>query len=207
MDKEIVVAVLTFLSSLVWPAVFIWLVIRFRPQVAQLLNRLSTVKVAGSEFAFQQAAVNAAPANPEAKVEISQIEPGGFFTAEGIRNIVSQSGLLPAGESAVAAMLLFDNVNQHTWLVASPSKVVIVLDDEETRARNQLVQVVMEKNQVLPLKLSSRDGAGLVSFGSDPTRWYYSLSLFPTRESLASRIKSLLQVSAETGTATDRPRD
>src|SRR5712691_5156398 len=58
MDKEIVVAVLTFLSSLVWPAVFIWLVIRFRPQVAQLLNRLSTVKVAGSEFAFQQAAVN-----------------------------------------------------------------------------------------------------------------------------------------------------
>ena len=192
MDKEIVVAIMTFLSSLVWPAVFIWLVVRFRPQVEQLLNRLSTVKVAGSEFAFQQAAVNAVPASPAAKVEISQIEPSGFFTEEGIRNIVSQSGLLPANETALAAMLLFDNGSQHTWLVASPSKVSIVLDDEETRDRNQLVQVIMDRNQVLPLKLSSADGAGLVSFGSDPARWYYSRSLFPTRESLENRIRSLL---------------
>ena len=192
MDKEILVALLTFLSSLVWPVVFVWLVVRFRPQVEQLLNRLSTVKVAGSEFAFQQAAVNAAPASPEAKVEISQIEPGGFFTEEGIRNIVSQSGLLPQGEAALAAMLLFDNGNQHTWLVASPSKMTIVLDDEDTRARNQLVQVITDRSQALPLKVSSADGAGLVSFGSDPARWYYSRSLFPTRASLENRIRSVL---------------
>src|SRR5262249_32732265 len=157
------VAGLTFLSSLVWPAIFIWLVIQFRPQLEQLLSRLSTVKVAGSEFAFQQSAVNAAPAIPAAKVEISQIEPGGFFTEDGIRNIVSQSGLLPVNETALAGLLLFDNGSQHTWLVASPTKVVIVLDDEETRARNQLVQVVMDRGQILPLRISSAHGAGLVS--------------------------------------------
>lgn len=192
MGKEIVIAILTFVSSLVWPAVFIWLVIRFRPQVVLLLNRISTVKVAGSEFAFQQAAVNAVPASPAAKVEISQIEPNGFFTEEGIRNIVSQSGLLPENETALAGMLLFDNASQHTWLVASPTKVSIVLDDEETRDRNQLVQVIMDKAKVFPLKLSSAKDEGLVSFGSDPTRWFYSRSLYPTRESLEKRIRSLL---------------
>jgi hypothetical protein len=196
MDKDITVALLEFLRSLLWPAVFVWIVIRFRAQVEKLLERLTTVKVAGNEFAFQQPAANAAPPAPTARVEISQIGPDGFFTAEGIRDIVSQSGLLPAGEKAASELLLFDTGHQHTWLVASPSRVMIVLDDEETRALNQLVQVVMDKNNVLPLKFSARDGEGLVSFGSDPTRWYYSFSLFPTSESLERRFKKLLDRSA-----------
>ncbi|MFL5804318.1 MAG: hypothetical protein ACJ8CR_21555, partial [Roseiflexaceae bacterium] len=33
----------------------------------------------------------------DATVEIAQIESDGFFTPKGIRNIVSQSGLLPKG--------------------------------------------------------------------------------------------------------------
>lgn len=133
-------ATLDFISSLIWPIVVVWLILRFRPQVLQLFHRITTIKVAGIEVAYQNQSPNAVPANPEAKVEISQIGFNGFFTAEGIRNIVSQSGQLPPGEKAISEMLLFDNHEQHTWLVASPSRVAIVLDDEDTRAENRLIK-------------------------------------------------------------------
>jgi len=195
MEKEVsnYAATLNFISSLIWPCVLIWLILRFRPQVLQLFHRITTIKVAGIEVAYQNASPDAVPANPEAKVEISQIGPNGFFTAEGIRNIVSQSGQLPPGEKAISEMLLFDNQDQHTWLVASPGRVAIVLDDEDTRADNRLIQIIMDKKNVLPLKFSTKGRAGLVSFGSDPTRWYYSYTLYPTPQALEETFYRLIE--------------
>src|SRR5215218_1223584 len=111
MSQPVLVAFLNFLSALVWPAVLVWLIFRFRSQIERLLKHVSTAKIGGVELTlFQEAAPNANPPVPEAKVAISQIGLDGFFTAEGIRNIVSQ--ILPKGETGKGALLFFDNQSQ-----------------------------------------------------------------------------------------------
>lgn len=196
MEKElsIISVILNFLSSLIWPGVFVWLILKFKPQFEHLLNRMISAKIAGNEVVFQSPSPDSAPANPEAKVEISQIDPNGFFTADGIREIVSQSGLLPVGEKAISQLLLFDNGSQHTWLVGSRSQIAIVLDDEDTRANNRLTQRVMDKKKILPLNFGPRGYS--VGFGSYKGRWYYSQSLFPTTEMLDKGIEGLMNSTA-----------
>lgn len=194
MEKELVIAILQFLTALIWPAVFVWLVIRFKNQFEKLLNRLNSADVAGNKFVFQQSSLEAA-STPDAKVEISQIGHDGFFTAEGIRSIVTQAEKIPNGEVAVGQLLIFDNGRQHTWLVSTRSKMVIVLDDENTRARNQLVQRVVEKKNVMPLDFAVKEnGATTVGFGGKTTQhWYYSSSLFPSSDQLRDGVENLIK--------------
>jgi hypothetical protein len=190
-------ATLELARALIWPAIFVWFVYAFRPQIRQLFTRLSTLKVAGNELVFQSSLPDAAPANPEAKVEISQIDPNGFFTAEGIRNIVAQSNLLSSSERPAAELLLFVTNAQRTWLVASQSQIVIVLDDEATRADNRLIQLVMHKETVTPLKFRSKGvHLGSVRFGSNPTWWFFSRALFPSDESLEASFEDFLSQSS-----------
>lgn len=190
-------ATLELARSLIWPAVFVWFIYAFRPQIHHLFTRLSALEVAGNKVVFQSPLPDAAPANPEAKVEISQIDPNGFFTADGIRNIVAQSNLLPSPERPTAELLLFSTQSQRTWLVASRTRIVIVLDDEETRADNRLIQLVMHKETVKPLQFRSKGvHLGSVKFGSNPTSWLFSRALFPTNESLEASFEDLLARSA-----------
>jgi hypothetical protein len=204
-DAALVTAILTFLTALIWPAVFIWVVIRFRTQFENLLDRLTSADVVGNKFVFQQSSSEAS-STPDAKVEISQIGADGFFTAEGIRAIVTQSGTLPKGDVAEDQLLIFDNGRQHTWLVSTRSKMVIVLDDENTRARNRVVQRVLDKDDVFPLDFAmTENGATTVGFGHEPLpSWYYSSSLFPSSDYLRDGISKLVRRSAESSVAEDR---
>lgn len=126
------------------------------------------------------------------EIEVSQITPAGFFTTEGIRDLLSQSNLLPSGEKEVSELLLFDNSKQHTWLVASSSKVLIILDDSNTRISNQLIQTIMDKKDVLPLEFGSDRNTGIVKFGNYKPWWYYSVSIFPTPADLKERFYKLV---------------
>jgi hypothetical protein len=189
-----VVAFLNFLSALVWPAVLVWLILKFRTQIERSLEKLASVEAPGGFKATFQLSAPGATHVPEATIEVSQIGPDGFFTALGIRNIVSQ--ILPKGETAKEDLLFFDNQSQHTWLAASTNKVVIVLDDENTRASNRLIQVVMDKEDVLPLDFESRGTAGVVRFGANPIQWYYSFSLFSTTDSFRDKFRELLDRSS-----------
>lgn len=193
-EAPVVVAVLNFLGSLVWPLVFVWVVVRFRAQFEQLLNRIVSADVAGNKFVFQQPSAEAT-ATPDARVEINQIDPQGFFTSKGIQEIVTQSGLLPPGEEALDQLLLFDNGRQHTWLVASPTKLAFVLDDEGTRASNRLVQQVIDIDGALPLEFATKgDGSPAVKFGRGPgPSWYYSSSLFPSSQDLRTAVTEIVR--------------
>ena len=122
-------------------------------------------------------------------------DPDGLFPVEHIRDIVSQSGELPTGEKVTGELLLFDNNHprQHTWLVASASKVVIVLDDEKMRAADSLIQKVMDKQKILPLTFGKSREEGTVGFAFRPEpKWYYSTSLFPTSKALSDSIAELI---------------
>jgi len=192
MSQPVLTALLNFLSALVWPGLVVWAIIKFRAEIVGLLERVADIKIAGSEVRLFQPSVATAEPTSEAKIEVSQIAPDGFFTAEGIRSIVSQ--ILPKGETAEKDLLFFNNQRQHSWLVASRSKVVIVLDDEHTRATNRLIQVIMDKNNVLPLSFDSRGTAGVVSFKANPIPWYYSFTLFPTPKSFEDKFRELLDL-------------
>lgn len=191
---EVAKLFLEFFKVLVWPIVAIYLIRIFKSEVKELLKqRLINAEILGSKFVFQPAVQEAPFANPKAKVELSQVTSTGFFNSEGIRNIVSQSGLLSSDEEAISELLLFDNVEQHTWIVVSISKVLIVLDDSDTRKSNQLIQMVMSKENTLPLEFRPAGGnAGVVKFGNYKPWWYYSLHIFPTPTTLERDFQELL---------------
>jgi hypothetical protein len=54
---NLISSIVEFAKTLVWPAVLIWIVQRFRAQLSDLLKRLGSVKVAGNEFSFEKAIV------------------------------------------------------------------------------------------------------------------------------------------------------
>jgi hypothetical protein len=127
----------------------------------------------------------------------TKTDPDGLYVVDHIRDIVLQSGELPEGDRVTGELLLLDNRavrRQHTWLVATTSKVVIVLDDKQTRVQNNLIQWVMDKRRILPLTFDQDEHAGTVGFAERPKpSWYYSTELFPTTESLNKGISDLVR--------------
>ena len=192
--KDLVAPITGLLSNLIWPMVFVWFVQRFGSQIEQLLSRLNKAKVAGNEFDFQAMAVDGAPP-ARTKVEVSQIDARGFLSSGGVREAVANSGLLPVGESAGEPMILFQTAQQQTWLVPSATQLSIVLDDAATRAAARLVQRVMDKKNVLPLRFGRERDSGTIGFGKYQGSWYYNLSLYPTSEHLDQAIARLTVVA------------
>ena len=189
-------ATLQFLSSLLWPAILFWLLWRFRKQIEQLLLRLASVKVAGSEFVFQAPSDKAEKPSATAKQAILELPPDSFIPVSGIRTIVERSGLLDVGDTVTGHLLLFQTPAQHTWLVATTKSMFVLLDDAGTRRSAELIQTFLPRNEVLPIKTDMEDGAGVVRFRGEDTWWYYGRDLFPSAKSLNDSIKTLLRPSA-----------
>lgn len=51
---KLVTAALDFAKALVWPTFLIWFIYHFRTDISELLRRLGSVKLAGSEWVFQK---------------------------------------------------------------------------------------------------------------------------------------------------------
>lgn len=191
--KDIVAPITGLLGNIVWPVVFVWFIHRFGTQIEQLLGRLNKAKVAGNEFDFQSMAVDGAPP-AQTMVEVSQIDERGFISARGIRDAVTNSGLLAAGETVGEPMILFQTGQQQTWVVPSTTQLSLVLDDAATRASARLVQRVMDKKKILPLRFGKDGDSGTVGFSQYPGSWYYTLGIYPTTEHLQRAISRLLQI-------------
>lgn len=186
-------ATLQFLSSLVWPAFLLWLLWRFRRHIEQLLARLASLKVAGSEFVFQAPSDKPEKPSPTAKQAILELPANSFVSVSDLRTLVERSGLLKQGETLNGYLLLFQTPAQHTWLLATTESMFVVLDDAGTRRTAELIQTVIPRHKVLPIKIDVEDGAGIVRFEGEDTWWYYSRDLFPTAKSLRESIKTLVQ--------------
>ena len=191
--SKVISAALDLLGKLAWPGALLIIVFSFRRQVGQLLNRLGSVKVAGSEWVFQTQTADA-PKPPE-QLKKTELELGadGFLTVSSIRAAVVESGLTDKDDSISGELLIFQTPKQKTRLLATRKYVFILLDDENTRQQRRLIQTFFERNRTLPLKFDTEDGAGVVKFAAQDTWWYYSLNLFPTRRALTEAVTRLVK--------------
>jgi hypothetical protein len=188
---KLISAIIDLLKSLAWPAVTIWVILRFRHQFRELLTRLASLKVGGGEFVFQSP-----PEKPQAQEKGAvnlQTGADGFLSVVTLRAVVAESGLVERNESVDGELLLFLTPQQHTWLVSTTHQIFILLDDEGTRAEGNIIMTHFERSRTLPLKTSVENGAGVVTFAAQKTGWYYSLHLFPTPSALYTAITRLVR--------------
>jgi len=52
--SKVLVALIGIVQSAIWPAILVWFLYRFRLQIRELIARLETAKVSGSEFIFRR---------------------------------------------------------------------------------------------------------------------------------------------------------
>ena len=190
---QIYTATLEFLGRLVWPSVLLFVVFRFRRQISDLLARLGSVKVAGSEWVFQAPTDKAVTSAKELRTAKLETGPDRFLTAPSLRTAVMESGLVDAGNSVSGELLIFQTPTQRTWLFATQSLVLVLLDDEDTRRDSRLVQTSFERRKTLPLRFRRSQGdAGVVKFAAEDIWWYYSFHLFPTTTALDNAVRRLV---------------
>jgi len=190
--SKVIVAILELIGHLIWPMVFLFLIFKFRKYIEALLTRLGSLKIAGSEWVFQQTTDKEVQTKSES-IEKIQIGPDGFYSSEGIRKIVIASNLLENDDTVKQELLIFQTPKQRTWLVATKKYLFVLLDDESTQKINALIQTFFEKSKTLPVQFSIHDNAGTVKFDAEDIWWYYSFNLFPTTNSLKNAIKNLIK--------------
>lgn len=121
-------------------------------------------------------------------------DPSGLLRVDDIRLALLRSDKFRRYEPITGELLLLDNydeLRQHTWLIATRDKVYFLLDDEDTREKDRLVQWEINRNTLLPLSIDT--SRHTVGFGSHTRpRWYYSPALFPTPNELKAAVESLV---------------
>ena len=128
------VAVVQLIGQLAWPSVLLVVVWKFRHRIHDLLSRIASVKVGGSEWVFQEPVAKPPTAEGTTKVPVV-VGPDGFLTMESLRASVQESGLLDTGNAILKELLIFQTPRQRTWLLASKSYVYVLLDDDRTQAK------------------------------------------------------------------------
>src|ERR1700693_317256 len=193
---KFVAALVDLVKALAWPAVAVWLVLRFRVQVSQLLTRLASLKVGGGEFVFQQPSERLPAAVPPTRADELQTGADGFLTIDSLPALVTRPALLDEREPVAGELLIFQTPKQRTWLIATTQHLFVILDDEQTRQKRNLVQTFFSRKQALPLKFGESEGSGIVKFAAEDTWWYYSRQLFPTRDALNRAMRRLVAIAA-----------
>ena len=194
---RVVTALVDLVKALVWPALVVWLVLRFRTQLSELLARMASVKVAGNEFVFQQSPEKLPAVEPKSKQTLHlQTGADGFLTLTALRSLVSEFALLEKEEPIRGELLIFQTPRQRTWLIATRQRVFVLLDDERTRRKQRLVQTFFDLKETLPLEFRISGGAGVVKFAAEETWWYYSLNLFATTEALDAAVRRLIEMAS-----------
>lgn len=99
---------------------------------------------------------------------------------------------LQQGDLIEGSLLIYETRRQRTWLVASRNVLCCILDDNNTRRAQTLVQWTILKTKALPV--IARPDDGVVDIG--PHRnWLYSLHLFPSAARLEQSIGDLIRAS------------
>lgn len=191
---------LSFISTLIWQAIAIYVLVRFRRQLATAFSRgIKKLSIPGAEIEFQQEAATAAPPSGETRRELALValqDEDGFFTEAGIARLIEKS----EGGRVVQHLLLFATGRQHTWLSATSAQLFCILDDSKTRASGRLIQWVLPLGEAQPIRASGyKPAVGLLNVG--PKRdWLYSRSLFPTPSDAEEAVRALVDNAARVRT-------
>jgi hypothetical protein len=186
-----------FISTLIWQLIVLGVLFAFREQLKALLGRIATLKVGDTEMTFQEPADDAEKAGESVEVKVRTIGPGGFLTAEGVGQLVSESDVLEPTEDVCETFLLFRTGKQRTWLVATSKSLLCILDDENTRSRGRLIQWRLPLSATEPIHAREhKAGSGLIDIGPRK-RWYYSTTLHPDPKELERDVESLIRRAGE----------
>ena len=187
---------LTFTSTLIWQGIVVLFVFLFREQLSDVLERISKFKISGLEAELQREAKDAIKLTGEASKVLDSVDLGGFFTSEGVKLFVAESGLLRQGERVRGSLLLFQTESQHTWLVATDRQLFCILDDRDTRKSGKLIQWRQTFADSKPIRVRRyKKTIGLVDLG-EATDWLYSKRLHEDPETLKSEILELFPEDA-----------
>ena len=187
---------LRFVSVLIWQAIVVVTAVVFRKQIVALIERLGKVKVGDAEFEFQQP--NSGALEPQKKIEIADdlFGPGGFYSSNGINYLVLNSGLIDREERVVANLCIFSTPRQHTWIVTTNRQVFCLLDDDETRSKERVVQWRMALDAMHPVRARPyKKDVGLLDIG-ERRNWLYSIDLHPDPRQLESDIVGVRAMSS-----------
>lgn len=184
---------LNFISTLIWQLMVATILFYFRGQIAALVVRLASVRVGETELSFQVSSPKATKPGGQASKAIEMLGPAGFFTREGIGQLVAQSGLVNAGEEVVEDLLLFRTSKQRTWLVLTNRQLFCLLDDADTRASERLIQwrLLLEEADPVEAKVW-KPALGLLGVGQH-TDWIYSRSLHSDPHALEEAVRTMIE--------------
>jgi hypothetical protein len=122
---------------------------------------------------------------------LQSVESSGFFTRDGVRHLIADSGLVREGEEVRHDLLLFQTEKQHTWLVATGRQMFCVLDDQHTRKSGKLIQWRQPLTDSKPVRVRPhKKTVGVVDLG-EATDWLYSKRLHEDPEQLKSEILAM----------------
>lgn len=189
-------AILDFASVFLWQAMIAGTLFYFRNEIRQIFQKLATLKVVGLEFTFQETAPGLKP-SPQVAAKVVSVLAGGFLSPEGISEVVRLSGVPGSEEPVLRSLLIFATQQQRTWLVATKTKLMCLLDDENTRAVGSIVQWVLDKEQATPITArATRPMSGGISIGPRKS-WLYSTRLFSAPQEVESAVRELIDVTSK----------
>lgn len=183
---------LPFLSTLIWQIILVVIVFSFRSDISALIKRIKTITGGGVAIECQPSDPDAIAPGGKAETEAQLLDSEGFFTKEGITQLIQDSGLVQKGERVKELLLLFQTEKQHTWLVTTDKRLFCILDDENTQATSKFIQwrIALDEASLVSVRAHKRT-VGLVDIGPR-TRWLYSRHLYPNADKLKQEIESMV---------------
>ncbi|MDF9798255.1 hypothetical protein OKW21_003518 [Catalinimonas alkaloidigena] len=184
---------LDFVSTFFWQVIVVVMLFYFRIELKMLFQRLAKFKFGEAEFSFQPEVAEATSPGGEADSNIEKLGASGFFTREGIREIINDSELVGKGEQVVDEILIFRTSQQRTWLVATEKHLFCILDDEDTRASGKVIQWKLALKESSPVSAGLyKARTGLLNIGPKKG-WLYSKALYNRPQELEQAVSELIQ--------------
>jgi hypothetical protein len=190
-------ALLGIAIHLIWPELKIdavtlgLLLLAFAPWISPIIKSIEIPGVGKVELHQEQ---DSEAETPGGKIEskIKMHDEHGFFTQDGLRHLIDESGLVENGESVKRTLLIFSTANQRTWLVATGRQLFCILDDEKTRSSARLIQWRMPLLNASPVSVSTSSRGNPVVHIGTRKNWLYSTSLHSSPIALRQDIESMI---------------
>lgn len=163
--------------------------------IAEEIYRLLGDLDAPDEEVDSEPAGDAAEASDAYFTPSGPLQVDGHYTPAGVIDFIERSSYLSPGEKIVEVLPLFRTKSQRTWLVSTNRKLLCVLDDVKTRARQDLVQwrePLQDIHDVVPRPRADKKHSGLVDIGRRQN-WLYSFSLYPEPDQLRAEILGMVK--------------
>jgi hypothetical protein len=121
----------------------------------------------------------------------------GFYTEEGLDQLLAASGKLSDDEVIYKKLLLFRTRKQLTWLVATNQNLFLLLDDEKTRIGEHVIQWHQPLSEATPVRAyPALKGKHVIDIGTRK-RWLYSHTLHPNPKELVEKVGTMINDARE----------